>query len=341
MPFIYFRYFIFDDFLRILSFNTINNGLNMKAVFIEKYDGPEVLIYGDLPKPVVGDSELLIKVFATSVNPVDWKLRKGMLRFLPGQKLPKILGGDISGIVEEAGKDVEEFKTGYEIYGLISAAKGGGYAEYAMAKPHQISLKPKNISFEEAATIPLAALTAYQSLKRLGKLKVGDKILVNDCSGGVGHFAVQIAKAMGANVTGVCSTKNIELAKILGADKVIDYTNENIFSENITYDIFFDAVANQSFWKVKKHLNKNGRYVTTLPSVSKLLNLFFNIFSSKKGKMISVKSFPEDLRFLSELIKSDKLRTVIDTAYKLKDSKEAHIHSETGRVVGKLAISIN
>ncbi|MFC1527746.1 NAD(P)-dependent alcohol dehydrogenase [Candidatus Neomarinimicrobiota bacterium] len=313
----------------------------MKAVFIEKYGRPEVLIYGDLPKPVIDNDELLIKVFATSVNPVDWKLRKGMLRFLPGQKLPKILGGDISGIVEEAGKDVMEFKPGDEIYGLISAVKGGGYAEYATAKPHQVSLKPKNINFEEAATIPLAALTAYQSIKRLGKLKVGDKILVNGCSGGVGHFAVQIAKAMGANVIGVCSTKNIELVKILGAEKIIDYTSENIFSDNITYDIFFDAVANQSFWKARKYLNKNGRYVTTLPSVGLVLNLFLNIFSSKKGKMISVKSFPEDLRFLSELIKSDKLRTVIDTAYKLKDIKEAHIHSETDRVVGKLAISIN
>jgi len=313
----------------------------MKAVFIEKYGRPEVLIFGDLPKPIVSDDEVLVKVFATSINPVDWKLRNGMLRFLPGQKLPKILGGDISGIVETVGKDLIEFKIGDEIYGLISAAKGGGYAEYAMAKPHQISLKPKNISFEEAATIPLAALTAYQSLKRLGKIKIGEKVLINGCSGGVGHFAVQIAKAMGAHVTGICSSKNIELAKKLGADKVIDYTNENIFSENITYDIFFDAVANQSFWKVKKHLNKNGRYVTTLPSVSILLNWFINIFSSKKGKMISVKSFPEDLRFLSEMIKSDKLRTVIDTTYKLKDIQEAHIHSETGRVVGKLALSIN
>lgn len=312
----------------------------MKAVSIEKYGGPDVLQYKDHPMPKINDDELLIKVKATSVNPVDWKLRKGMLRFLPGQKLPKILGGDIAGIVEKIGKNIIEFQIGDEIYGLISAAKGGAYAEYAIAKPHQIAIKPRNISFEEAATIPLAGLTAYQSLKRLGKLKHGEQVFINGCSGGVGHFAVQIAKAMGTRVTGTCSTKNINLARKLGADKVIDYTNENIFNENIIYDMFFDAVANQSFCKVKKHLNKNGRYVTTLPSVSIILNLLLNILGSKRGKIISVKSFPEDLRFLSELIKSDKLKTVIDTTYNLKDIKAAHIYSETERVVGKLAITI-
>ena len=312
----------------------------MKAVSIEKYGGPDVLQYEDHPTPQINDDELLIKVKASSVNPIDWKLRKGMIRFLPGQKLPKILGGDIAGIVEEVGKNILEFQNGDEIYGLISAAKGGAYAEYAIAKPHQIAIKPRNISFQEAAAIPLAGLTAYQSLKRLGKLKVGDKILINGCSGGVGHFAVQIAKAMGADITGVCSTKNINLARKLGTDKVIDYTNENIFSENITYDIIFDAVANQSFLTVKKHLNINGRYVTTLPSIGVFRDMLLGSFCSKKSKIIAVKSVSEDLRFLGELIKSKKLITIIDKIYELKDIKVAHIYSETGRVVGKLVISI-
>ncbi len=312
----------------------------MKAVSIEKYGGPGVLQYKDHAIPQINNDELLIKVKASSVNPVDWKLRKGMLRFLPGQKLPKILGGDIAGIVEKIGNNVIEFKIGDEIYGLISAAKGGAYAEYAIAKSHQIAIKPKNISFQEAATIPLAGLTAYQSLKRLGKLKVEDKILINGCSGGVGHFAVQIAKAMGADVTGVCSTKNKNLARKLGTDKVIDYTNKNIFRENITYDIFFDAVANQSPWKVRKYLNRNGKYVTTLPSVGVFIDMLLGSFCSKKSKIIAVKSVSEDLRFLSELIKSKKLITIIDKIYELKDIKAAHIYSETGRVVGKLAITI-
>jgi NADPH:quinone reductase-like Zn-dependent oxidoreductase len=312
----------------------------MKAVYLEEYGGPEVLKFCELPKPVIGDDELLIKVLATSVNPVDWKIRKGLLRFIPGVKLPKVLGGDISGIVDEVGVGVVEFKTGDEIYGLISAIKGGGYAEYAVAMPHQIALKPNNISFQEAATIPLAALTAYQSLKRLGKLKARKHVVVNGCSGGVGHFAVQLVKAMGANATGVCSTKNITFAKTLGADKVIDYTNENIFSEKLRSDLFFDVVANQSLRKVKKNLNKNGIYVSTLPSIAVLLNMILNIFSSKKCKIIAVKSVPEDLRFLSELIKSDKLTAVIDKTYSVEEIREAHRYSETGRVVGKLAISI-
>ena len=312
----------------------------MKAVSIEKYGGPGVLQYKDHSIPQINDDELLIKVKASSVNPVDWKLRKGMLRFLPGQKLPKMLGGDIAGIVEKIGNNVIEFKIGDEIYGLISAAKGGAYAEYAIAKSHQIAIKPKNISFQEAATIPLAGLTAYQSLKRLGKLKIEDKVLINGCSGGVGHFAVQIAKAMGADVTGVCSNKNINLARKLGTDKVIDYTNENIFSENITYDIFFDAVANQNPWKVRKYLNRNGKYVTTLPTVGVFMDMILGSSCSKKSKIIAVKSVSEDLRFLSELIKSKKLITIIDKIYELKDIKAAHIYSETGRVVGKLAITI-
>jgi len=175
----------------------------MKAVSIEKYGGPEVLQYTEHPMPQIDDNELLIQVKASSVNPVDWKVRKGMLKFLPGQKLPKILGGDIAGIVEKVGKNILEFKSGDEVYGLISAIKGGGYAEFAVAKLQQISLKPKTLSFEEAATIPLAALTAYQGLYKVGKIKTGEKVIVNGCSGGVGHFAIQIAKAMGGEITGV------------------------------------------------------------------------------------------------------------------------------------------
>jgi len=313
----------------------------MKAAYIENYGNADVLHVDELPKPNISNDELLIRVNYTSVNPVDWKVRKGMLRWLPGQKLPKILGGDIAGIVENVGKNVKEFKLNDKVYGLISAAKGGAYAEYAIAKPHQIAIIPQNISYKEAATIPLAALTAYQSLAHLSDLKAGQNVIVNGCSGGVGHFAVQIAKAIGALVVGVCSTKNIDFANELGADEVIDYTKGDILSSGKKYDIFFDAVAYQSFGKVKRYLNRNGKYVTTLPSVSTILNPIVGIFSSKKAKMISVKSVPEDLRFLSELVKSNKLKPTIDKTYALNDIRDAHRYSETGRVVGKLAVSIN
>lgn len=313
----------------------------MKAVSIEKYGGPEVLKYTDHPIPQIDNDELLIQVKASSVNPVDWKVRKGLLKFLPGQKLPKVLGGDIAGIVEKVGKNISEFKPGDEVYGLISAIKGGAYAEFAVAKQQQISLKPKTLSFEEAAIIPLAALTAYQGLNRVGKINTGENVIINGCSGGVGHFAIQIAKAMGVEVTGVCSTKNVIFSKKLGADNIIDYTKEDLFDENIKYDIFFDAVAKQSFKNVKKYLKKGGRYITTLPSFGVILNPITGILSTKSAKMSNVTTNAEDIRFLSELIKSKKLKVHIDKTYQLHEIQEAHRHSETGRVVGKLALTIN
>jgi NADPH:quinone reductase-like Zn-dependent oxidoreductase len=313
----------------------------MKAVLIEKYGGVEVLQYKEYPVPQIKDDEILINVKNSSVNPVDWKVRKGMLRFIPGQKLPKILGGDFSGIIENTGSKITEFKTNDKVFGMISAVIGGTYAEYAVAKSHQITLMPKNLNFKEAATIPLAALTAYQALSKLGNLKKGDKVCINGCSGGVGHFAVQIAKAMGADVTGVCSTKNVEFAKKLGSDKVIDYSKEQVLKPSQRYDIFFDAVANKSYFKVKKYLNKNGKYVTTLPSISVMINSIFGFFSSKTGKMINVKPNSEDLRILSNLIKLQNLKVHLDKTYDLKEIQKAHLHSETGRVVGKLALSIN
>jgi len=313
----------------------------MKAVSIEKYGGAEVLQYKEHPVPEIKEDEILISVKNSSINPVDWKIRKGMLKFLPGQKLPKILGGDIAGIVYIVGENISEFKIGDEVYGLISASSGGAYAEYAIAKLHQISYKPRSISFEEAGSIPLAALTAYQGLNRDGNIKKGDQVIINGCSGGVGHFAIQIAKAMGAEVTGVCSTKNIELSKILGADIVIDYTKNDIFNTDIKYDIFYDTVANQSFKRVKKYLKKGGRYITTLPSLGVILNPVTGIMSTKSAKMSNVRPTSEDIRFLSELIKSNKLRVHIDRTYQLNDIQDAHRYSETGRVVGKLALSIN
>jgi NADPH:quinone reductase-like Zn-dependent oxidoreductase len=165
-------------------------------------------------------------------------------------------------------------------------------------------------------------------------------VLINGCSGGVGHFAIQIAKAMGAEVTGVCSTKNVALAKELGANFVIDYTKENVTSNKEKYDIFFDAVANQSYGKIKSILNKNGKYVTTLPSLGVILNFVTGLFSSKKASMINVKSNPNDLQQLTKWIEDGRVKPIVEKTYQLKDVREAHRHSETGRVVGKLAISI-
>lgn len=313
----------------------------MKAVEINKYGGPEVLKIVDTEIPPVGNDEILIKIKASSINPVDWKVRKGVLRFIPGQKLPKRLGADLAGIVEQVGKNITEYNNGDEVYGVISAIRGGAYAEYVIAKKEQIAIKPSILSMEEAAAIPLAALTAYQALNKLGEIKEGDLVCINGSSGGVGHFAVQIAKALGAKVVGVCSAKNVQFSKELGADVVIDYNTTNILETSRKFDIFFDAVANQSFLKVLSILKKDGIYITTLPSFPNIISPIIKLFNGKRSKLINLKSNSKDLRFLSELGKSGKLHVNIEKTYNLKNIQEAHRHSETRRVVGKLAISIN
>ena len=312
----------------------------MKAVLYNKYGSPDVLEIGELEKPKINESEILVQAHASSVNPVDWKIRNGSMKIFIGKKFPKGLGGDIAGKVIEVGEKVTRFAVGDEVYGKISGFKGNAYAEYVVAKPEDLAQKPVNLNFNEAATIPLAALTAYQALVNRGELTKSSKVLINGCSGGVGHFAVQIAKALGADVTGVCSTKNVALAKELGADKVIDYTKNNVTNNKEKYDIFFDAVANQSYGKIKPLLNKNGRYVSTLPSVGVILNSVIGLFSSKKAAMINVKSNPQDLQLITEMIENGKVKPIIDKIFLLEDIREAHRYSETGRVVGKLALSI-
>lgn len=312
----------------------------LKAVFYNKYGSPNVLEIGELEKPKINEGEILVQAYASSVNPVDWKIRNGSMKIFTEKKFPKGLGSDIAGKIVEIGEKVTRFAIGDEVYGKISGFKGNAYAEYVVAKPEDLGQKPVNLSFNEAATIPLAALTAYQALVNHGELTKGSKVLINGCSGGVGHFGVQIAKALGADVTGVCSTKNVALAKELGADKVIDYTENNVANNVGKYDIFFDVVANQSYGKIKPILNKNGKYVTTLPSVGLILNFVTGLFSFKKASMVNVKSNPQDLQLITEMIENGKVKPMIDKIYPLEDVQEAHRYSETGRVIGKLALSI-
>ena len=312
----------------------------VKAVFYNKYGSPDVLEIGELEKPTINDDEILVQAHASSVNPVDWKIRNGSMKIFTGKIFPKGLGGDVAGKIAEVGQKVSGFTVGDEVYGKISGFKGNAHAEFVVAKPIDLAPKPKNLDYNEAAAVPLAALTAYQALVNQGGITENSKVLVNGCSGGVGHFAVQIAKAMGAEVTGVCSTKNVKLSKELGADKVIDYTKENVAKSKEKYDVFFDAVASQKYDKIKPILNKNGTYVSTLPSVGVILNSITGIFSSKKAKMINVKSSLQDLQKLTKWIEDGKVKPIVEKTYQLKDVREAHRHSETGRVVGKLAISI-
>ncbi|MEH1808397.1 NAD(P)-dependent alcohol dehydrogenase [Nostoc sp.] len=311
----------------------------MKAVVIRRYGATEVLQYEDVEQPKIEPTQLLVKVRASSVNPIDWKIRQGMLSLIAGSKFPKILGLDVAGDVVEVGSGVRRFKPGDAIYGSTSFP-GGGYAEFAAVPENLVALKPTNLSYEEAAAVPLAALTALQALRDQGNIQTGQTVLINGAAGGVGSFAVQIAKALGAVVTGVSSTKNLDLVKSLGADRVIDYTQQDFTEDIAQYDIIFDAVGKRSLSQTKRVLKPNGIYITTLPSPEVFLESVLTAFlPGQKAKFILQKPNTQDLIYLKELIEAGKIRVVIDRTYPLQELAAAHGYSETGRVVGKIVLA--
>ncbi|BAX78575.1 NAD(P)-dependent alcohol dehydrogenase [Labilibaculum antarcticum] len=313
----------------------------MKAVVMKKYGTPDVLEIANISRPQIDDNQVLVEVYASSVNPVDWKIRKGNLKLFMRKKLPCVLGGDIAGRIVEVGKNIQFFRIGDEVFGKIDIAKNGAYAEYVATSVNHLALKPQNMDFDEAATLPLAGLTALQALRNIGKIHKGMNVMINGCSGGVGSFAVQLAKAFGCKVTGVCSSRNIQFVKDLGADCVIDYMEQNIVSLQEEYDIFFDVVGNQEYLKVKHILQRGGVFVTTLPSFNiLLLGSIHNLVSSKKMKTVFVKESKADLEMLADFVDAGLLKTHIDRSYDLIDVAEAHQYSESGRVVGKLSLKI-
>ncbi|GAB1543334.1 NAD(P)-dependent alcohol dehydrogenase [Scytonema sp. NUACC21] len=313
----------------------------MKAAVIRQYGSPEVLQYEEVERPKIQPTELLVKARASCVNPVDWKIRQGMLKFITGSNFPIILGFDLSGDVVEVGSQVKLFKPGDAIYGNVGL-KGGAYAEFTAVPETSVALKPTNMTYEEAAAVPVAGLTALQSLRDLGNIQSGQSVLINGASGGVGTYAVQIAKALGAEVTGVCSTKNVDLVKSLGADRIIDYTQQDFTQDTTRYDIILDAVAKQSFSSCQKVLKPNGTYVTTVPSFESVVqNILTFILPGQKARNVLAVPKTQDLAYLKELSEAGKLKTVIDRTYPLQEIVAAHTYSESGRVAGKIAISIS
>ncbi len=296
----------------------------MKAVIYEKYGSPDVLQLKEIPKPVPKDNEVLIKIHATTVTAGDWRLRKAdpfLARIFNGLFKPtrvKVLGFELAGVIEELGAKVQSFKKGDPVFASCGL-RFGGYAEYTcLPVKNDIALKPSNMSFEEAAAVPIGGLTALRFLKQAG-IKKGDKVLIYGASGSVGSFAIQIAKAMGAEVTAVCSTANLDLVKKLGADKTIDYTKEDYSQATDSFDIVFDAVGKSSAAAAKKVLNPGGKMVTV-----------------KKSPKVN----PGDLQYLKELIETGKLISVIDRRYTPEQIREAHAYAESFRKKGNVVINV-
>ncbi|MCU0445582.1 MAG: NADP-dependent oxidoreductase [Microscillaceae bacterium] len=312
----------------------------MKGIVIHQFGKPEVLTYQELPQPIPQAQEVLVKIYAAGVNPKDCMVRKGKYKIFSGSKFPMQLGEDIAGVVAAVGSKVKDFKVGDQVYGMINGWKVGAYAEFFSIKANELALKPKNLSFVEAAGVPLAAQTAWQALRDLGKLQAGQKILIHGASGGVGVFAVQIAKALGAEVTATCSARNMDFLKSLGADEVIDYTKPDFLATDKRFEVFFDSFGNQKFKTVREILAPKATYVTTIPSQAIIVQTFTTYWASQKARLVVVHSKTKDLDYLRELIEQGKVKSVVDKVFPLPAVQEAHAYIETKRARGKVVLEV-
>ncbi|HEY3786005.1 MAG TPA: NAD(P)-dependent alcohol dehydrogenase [Steroidobacteraceae bacterium] len=324
---------------------------SMSAIAHRCYGPPDALRVEQLPKPVPGDDEVLVRVHATSLNPLDWHLMRGtpyIVRLTTGLGKPDepTLGVDYAGTVEAVGKNVSHFKVGDEVFG----GRDGSFAQYVRVhSDHAIALKPTNMTFEQAAAVPIAGVTALQALRDKGQVKAGEKVLVNGASGGVGTFAVQIAKAMGAEVTGVCSTRNLQMVQALGADHVIDYTREDFTQGSQRYDVILDTVGNHPLLEYRHVLTPTGRFVIVGgPStghwigalIVPLKALLLSPFLKQKFLPFLAQLTQPDLVVLQDLMQSGKVTPVIDRRYSLSALPEAMRYLEAGHARGKVVVDV-
>jgi NADPH:quinone reductase-like Zn-dependent oxidoreductase len=322
----------------------------MEAIVYSNYGSPDVLRCEEIDKPATGRNEVLIKVRAASVNPVDWHFMRGspgFIRIMTGLRKPKItrLGVDVAGEVEAVGGNVTQFKPGDRVFGTCR----GAFGDYVCTSESEVAMKPESVTFEQAASIPVAAFTALQGLRDKGNIQPGQKVLINGASGGVGTFAVQIAKWFGADVTGVCSTRNVEMVRSLGADRVMDYTREDFAESGQRYDLILDCVANHSLAACRRVLSPKGIYIVvggpSGPGMIRLLGrvitmLVLSRFVSQKFVTFLAKSRQKDLTIIGELIAAGKVTPVIDRRYPLNEVPEAIRYLEAGHARGKVIIAL-
>ncbi|HTW78010.1 MAG TPA: NAD(P)-dependent alcohol dehydrogenase [Terracidiphilus sp.] len=321
----------------------------MRAIGYRKNGPPEVLTYEELEKPAPTEKEVLIKVCAAAVNPLDYHLMKGgpaIIRLLFGPRKLKVPGVDAAGVVDAVGSSVTQFKAGDTVFGTCR----GAFAEYAIAPETALAVKPESVAFEDAAACPIAALTALQGLRDKGKIQAGQNVLINGASGGVGTFAVQLARLFGAHVTGVCSGRNAEMVRLLGADRVIDYAREDFAIGAERYDLIFDLAGNHSFSACKPVLTPQGIHVGAgiLAGPKSLLKMFAGLlialgasrFSSRKFIIFVAKANRKDLTLIGELLAAGRLKAVVDKTFALADVPDAIRYQGTWHTHGKLVVKV-
>jgi NADPH:quinone reductase-like Zn-dependent oxidoreductase len=321
----------------------------MKAILFIKYGSPDVLQLAEVEKPLPNDDQVLVKVIAASANPLDWHRMRAapfLVRLGDGFFKPKDpkLGADIAGIVETVGKDVTEFKPGDEVFGEIGS---GSFAEFACTRQKNLVLKPANVSFEAAATAPVVGLTALQGLRDAARIQAGQKVLINGAAGGIGTFAVQLAKSYGTEVTGVCSTRNLDLVRSIGADHVVDYTREDFTRNGQQYDLIYDTIGNRSVSDYRRALKPQGKCViagfTSMPRLFEhmILGPRMSRNSDKKVGMMGIANpNKEDLLCIQELLETGRVVPVIDRCYPLSETAEAIRYLETLHARGKVIIHV-
>ena len=322
----------------------------MKAIVNEEYGSPDVFEFKEVKMPTPTENEVLVKIHAVSANAADWHIMRAdpfLVRLSLGFLKPKhkILGSDIAGRVEAVGRNVKQFQPGDEVFGDKFQRGWGGFAEYVCARENELVLKPASMTFEEAAAVPMAAVTALQGLRDKGQIQAGQKVLINGASGGVGTFAVQIAKSFGAEVTGVCSTRNLDRVRSIGADHVIDYTEEDFTKSGQLYDLILAVSGYHSIFEYKRALSTKGVYVTIGGSLAQmfqaiLLGPLIAMTGSKKMGFLQYKPNEKDLVFIKELLEAGKVVPVIDRRYPLSEVAEAIRYLEERHARGKVVITV-